>query len=86
MRVLITGGAGFIGSNLADRLLDRGDSVTVIDNYATGRRDNLRPRPSLQELAARPDIHYRAQGARRGVSPGSSRVRGARGGFLQGSP
>jgi UDP-glucose 4-epimerase len=48
MRVLITGGAGFIGSNLADRLLDRGDTVTVIDNYATGRRDNLRPRPSLQ--------------------------------------
>jgi UDP-glucose 4-epimerase len=48
MRVLITGGAGFIGSNLADRLLDRGDTVTVIDNYATGRRDNLRPRPLLQ--------------------------------------
>jgi UDP-glucose 4-epimerase len=48
MRVLITGGAGFIGSSLADRLLDRGDAVTVIDNYATGRRDNLRPRPSLQ--------------------------------------
>jgi UDP-glucose 4-epimerase len=48
MIVLITGGAGFIGSNLADRLLDRGDTVTVIDNYATGRRDNLRPRPLLQ--------------------------------------
>jgi UDP-glucose 4-epimerase len=48
MRVLITGGAGFIGSNLADQLLDRGDTVTVIDNYATGRRDNLRPRPLLQ--------------------------------------
>ncbi len=41
MRVLITGGAGFIGSHLADRLLARGDQVTVIDNYATGRRDNL---------------------------------------------
>ena len=48
MKVLITGGAGFIGSHLADRLLDRGDTVTVIDNYATGRRDNLRPRPGLQ--------------------------------------
>ena len=47
MRVLITGGAGFIGSHLADRLLDRGDTVTVIDNYATGRRDNLQSRPSL---------------------------------------
>lgn len=41
MNVLITGGAGFIGSHLADRLLDRSDEVLVIDNYATGRRDNL---------------------------------------------
>src|SRR5678815_4930204 len=41
MKVLITGGAGFVGSHLADRLLDRGDQVLVIDNYATGRRDNL---------------------------------------------
>jgi UDP-glucose 4-epimerase len=41
MRVLITGGAGFIGSHLADRLLDAGHEVLVIDNYATGRRDNL---------------------------------------------
>jgi UDP-glucose 4-epimerase len=41
MRVLITGGAGFIGSHLADRLLERKDSVLVIDNYATGRKDNL---------------------------------------------
>ncbi len=47
MRVLITGGAGFIGSHLADRLLARGDEVLVIDNYATGRRDNLTPHPSL---------------------------------------
>ena len=41
MKVLITGGAGFVGSHLADRLLGRGDEVLVIDNYATGRRDNL---------------------------------------------
>jgi UDP-glucose 4-epimerase len=41
MRVLVTGGAGFIGSHLTDRLLARSDEVTVIDNYATGRRDNL---------------------------------------------
>lgn len=47
MRVLITGGAGFIGSHLADRLLSRGDEVCVIDNFATGRRDNLVPRPGL---------------------------------------
>jgi UDP-glucose 4-epimerase len=47
MKILITGGAGFIGSHLADRLLARGDEVLVIDNYATGRRDNLTPHNSL---------------------------------------
>jgi UDP-glucose 4-epimerase len=41
LRILVTGGAGFIGSHLTDRLLDRSDEVLVIDNYATGRRDNL---------------------------------------------
>ncbi|RLB87429.1 MAG: nucleotide sugar epimerase [Deltaproteobacteria bacterium] len=48
MKVLITGGAGFIGSHLADRLLERGDEVLVIDNYSTGRRDNLEPHPKLE--------------------------------------
>lgn len=47
MKVLITGGAGFIGSHLADHLLLRGAEVCVIDNYATGRRDNLTPHPDL---------------------------------------
>jgi UDP-glucose 4-epimerase len=42
MRALVTGGAGFIGSNLVDALLDRGDEVTVIDNLASGKRENLR--------------------------------------------
>jgi UDP-glucose 4-epimerase len=41
MKVLITGGAGFIGSHLIDRLLATGRHVLVIDNFATGRRDNL---------------------------------------------
>lgn len=48
MKVLITGGAGFIGSALADRLLARGDEVLVIDNFATGRRDNLTPQSGLE--------------------------------------
>ena len=41
MRTLVTGGAGFIGSNLVDALLTRGDEVTVLDNLSTGRRVNL---------------------------------------------
>jgi UDP-glucose 4-epimerase len=41
MKTLVTGGAGFIGSNLVDALLARGDEVTVVDNLATGRRENL---------------------------------------------
>jgi UDP-glucose 4-epimerase len=41
MRTLVTGGAGFIGSNLADAVLARGDAVTVLDNLSTGRRVNL---------------------------------------------
>jgi UDP-glucose 4-epimerase len=42
MKVLITGGAGFIGSNLADRLLSRGDEVFIIDNLSTGVFSNIR--------------------------------------------
>jgi UDP-glucose 4-epimerase len=48
MKVLITGGAGFIGSHIADRLLERGDQVLVIDNYETGRRDNLTANGNLK--------------------------------------
>ena len=41
MKYLITGGAGFIGSHLADTLITRGDEVLVLDNFTTGNRDNL---------------------------------------------
>ena len=41
MRVLISGGAGFIGSHLCDRLIQDGHSVVAIDNFLTGRTKNL---------------------------------------------
>lgn len=41
MRALVTGGSGFIGSNLVDALVERGDTVTVFDDLSTGRRENL---------------------------------------------
>jgi len=50
MKVLITGGAGFIGSHLVDRLLARNDQVLVVDNYATGRKDNLTPQDNLSVI------------------------------------
>jgi UDP-glucose 4-epimerase len=49
MRAVVTGGAGFIGSNLVDTLLARGDEVTVIDNFASGKRRNLSPDAALLE-------------------------------------
>jgi UDP-glucose 4-epimerase len=41
MKTLVTGGAGFIGSNLVDALIGRGDDVTIVDDLSTGRRENL---------------------------------------------
>ena len=41
MRYLVTGGAGFIGSNIAETLLERGESVRLLDNFSTGKRENL---------------------------------------------
>ena len=40
-RVLVTGGAGFLGSHLCDRLVERGDDVIALDNYYTGTKDNV---------------------------------------------
>ena len=54
--VLITGGAGFIGSHLTERLLAAGESVVVIDDFSTGRRDNLARvsgHPGLRVIEAR---------------------------------
>ena len=47
MNIIITGGAGFVGSNLADSLLQQGDAVFVIDNLVTGRKENVNPKVKL---------------------------------------
>jgi UDP-glucose 4-epimerase len=52
MNCLVTGGAGFIGSNLVDALIARGDRVAVIDNLSTGKRENLE-----HALAHRVELH-----------------------------
>lgn len=52
MRVLITGGSGFVGSHLAEALLQRGDEVFILDNLSTGSIDNI------VHLKAHPKFHY----------------------------
>ncbi len=49
MRILVTGGAGFIGSHIVDALLARGDEPFVVDNLSSGRRENLPPQVPLFE-------------------------------------
>lgn len=47
MKIIVTGGAGFIGSHLVDKLVKRGGQVFVIDNLATGKKENLNPRAAF---------------------------------------
>jgi len=65
-RCLITGGAGFIGSHLAELLANRGDHVVIVDNLSTGRRSNLRNLPAGQHTF----IHHSVRDALPRFRPG----------------
>ena len=49
MKYLVTGGAGFIGSNLAEKLLMQEDQVVILDNFSTGLRENVQELVSLKK-------------------------------------
>ncbi|MCM3068382.1 SDR family oxidoreductase [Priestia flexa] len=50
MKVLVTGGAGFIGSNIVDRLIEQSFEVVIIDNLSTGREENLNPKAKFYKM------------------------------------
>ena len=75
MKILVTGGAGFIGSNVVDGYLRAGHQVVVVDNLLTGKRENVNPKARFYEMdirseemegvikSERPDVlnHHAAQ-------------------------
>ncbi len=94
MRALITGGAGFIGSHLAERMLEAGDEVLLLDNLSTGSMENIRDlkkhermhyfleaiedRRLLAELVDEADIVFHLAAAESGVRLIVARARCAR--------
>jgi len=52
-RIIITGGAGFIGSHITDKLIDKGFKVIVIDNLSTGYKENINPRAKFYQTDIR---------------------------------
>lgn len=53
MKVIVTGGAGFIGSNIADALISRGHKVVIIDNLSSGKKENLNPKAKFYKVDIR---------------------------------
>jgi UDP-glucose 4-epimerase len=60
MDAIVTGGAGFIGSHVADALIARGDRVVIVDNMAGGRRDRVPPAADLREIDIRDSAAMRS--------------------------
>ena len=60
MRAIVTGGAGFIGSNLVDRLIDDGHEVVIFDNYSTGKKENINPKAKffLVDISHQPSFTH----------------------------
>lgn len=50
MKYIVTGGAGFIGSNLVDELINKGHEVRIIDNLSTGKRENINPKAKFYNI------------------------------------
>ncbi len=53
MKILVTGGAGFIGSNVVDAYIEAGHDVAVVDNLHSGKRENLNPKARFHEIDVR---------------------------------
>ena len=63
MRTLVTGGAGFIGSNLVDQLIDDGHEVIIVDNLDTGKTENINPKAIFHELdIGSPNLRFDTDG------------------------
>lgn len=60
MKILVTGGAGFIGSHIADRLIELGHDVVIVDNLSTGSKDNVNPRAAFYQvdITTKEDLEY----------------------------
>ena len=54
MKYVVVGGAGFIGSNIVDKLVEQNHEVVVVDNFSTGKRENVNPKVQLEYC----DIKY----------------------------
>ena len=50
MKCLVTGGAGFIGSNLVDELINQGHEVIVVDDLSTGKKENINPKATFYKV------------------------------------